>query len=215
MATRNGTTPTLARDEAQIGDASYEILMTEPYLVEVLITGTAPILFHAWNCDAVEEKAGAQKNSAVKKTDNLESYVYRDTDGLLCVPGTNFKSAIAEAGRSMPDPRSPRKSAKDLLKAIVQPLTLLAPFEPHVTEWDYEDRQRVTIQRSAVTRTRPAMREGWQLRYTLQIAEPDYLTESQLHRLVIQAGALVGLGDFRPTYGRFRVAEFRRVKLTD
>ena len=49
-----------------------------PYICHVTIEGTADLLLHAWNCEAVAEKAAARKGSAAKKTDDLESYVRRN-----------------------------------------------------------------------------------------------------------------------------------------
>lgn len=43
--------------------------------VHVAIEGVADLLFHRWNCEAVDAKAKAAKNSAAKKTDDIESYV--------------------------------------------------------------------------------------------------------------------------------------------
>ena len=57
--------------------AAADIEFTAPYRVSATIQGVAPILFHGWNNEAVEEKAKARKNSKSKKTDNLESYLYR------------------------------------------------------------------------------------------------------------------------------------------
>jgi hypothetical protein len=172
------------------------------------IQGAAPLLFHAWNCEAVEGKAAAAKGSKAKKTDDLESYVYRDPDGYLGIPGVNLVAAIVESGRSMPDPRSPRKSARDLCRAGVQSLTILAPFEPLTRDWDYEDRQRVTVQRAGVTRVRPAMREGWRCSFEVLVTTPEYLNPMLLQHLIGNAGRLVGVCDFRPTYGRFNVTSF-------
>lgn len=59
-------------------DAAQAISFEEPYIVAVAIEGTAPILFHRWSCEDVAEKANAKKNSKAKKTDNVESYVYRN-----------------------------------------------------------------------------------------------------------------------------------------
>jgi hypothetical protein len=53
------------------------IELTAPYVVETTVEGTCPILFHRWSCEAVAEKAKAKKGSAAKKTDDVESYVYR------------------------------------------------------------------------------------------------------------------------------------------
>jgi hypothetical protein len=37
---------------------------------------------------------------------------------------------------------------------------------------------------------------------------PEYVSPEMLHGLLTDAGRLVGLADFRPTYGRFRVTQF-------
>jgi hypothetical protein len=174
-----------------------------PYRMTVTVIGVAPLLFHAWNTESVKEKGAAAKGSRTKKTDDLESYVYRDRDGNLGVPGQNFVSALALAGKRMPDPSSPRKSAFDLCKAGIIPLSIVAPFLPGRPTWDFEDARRVTIQRAGITRIRPAMREGWQLSFDLLITMPDYLPPQTVMRLVGDAGRLVGLCDYRPTFGRF------------
>jgi hypothetical protein len=69
----------LAVDEEQISNgANDDINVSVPYVLNVRIIGVSPILFHAWSNESVAEKAAAQKGSKQKKTDNLESYVYRD-----------------------------------------------------------------------------------------------------------------------------------------
>ena len=186
--------------------AATEIEYQLPYRVSVAIQGVAPILFHGWNNEAVEEKAKARKNSKAKKTDNLESYVYRCDNGNLGIKGDAFRAAIVAAGRYMPDPRSPRKSAMDLLKAAIIPLTIIA--DTGVKEWDYVDRQRVTVQRAAITRERPALRVGWTVTFELLVNLPEYVSPTMLNELIAQAGRLCGLYDFRPTYGRFVVTHF-------
>src|ERR1035437_7956045 len=117
-----------------------------PYVACVTIEGPAPLLFHRWNSEAVDEKAKAAKNSKAKKTDNIESYVYRTEKGELAIPGEYLRQAIILAAKFRQDPRSPRKSAMDLYKAAVIALTELASLGTKA--WDYEDRRRVVIQRS-------------------------------------------------------------------
>lgn len=58
-------------------DAREDIEFGVPYVVEFTIEGVVPILFHRWSNEAVAEKAKAAKNSAAKKTDNVESSRYR------------------------------------------------------------------------------------------------------------------------------------------
>jgi hypothetical protein len=184
-----------------------DIAYTEPYASKVVIEGTAPLLFHAWNVEAVKEKAGAAKGSKAKKEDNVESYVYRDEHGRISLPGEYFRQAIIHAAKYMQDPRSPRKSAMDLFKAGVVVLTDFASLGKET--WDYLDQRRVVIQRNGVNRVRPAMNKGWRATFEIQVILPEYITRDVLCFAMVNAGRLVGVGDFRPTYGRFQVVEFK------
>lgn len=181
---------------------------TEPYVVEVTIRGTDPILFHKYDIESVKEKGAAAKGSKSKKTDNLESYVYRNEKRDLVFPGINFKACLCEAARSKQDPRSPRKSLRDLLRAAIK-----VPGEASfgTKDWDFEDVRAVGIQRVKVTRTRPAMKAGWQLTFFVNVLLPEYVSEELLYDLVVDAGRLQGLGDFRPDFGCFQPINFERV----
>lgn len=196
----------LAVDETQVSNGAKDAIESGlPYRLEVKLLGTSSLLFHAWNIASIAEKASSAKGSAAKKTDNIESYVYRDQDGHIGIPGQNLASSLAISGKFRQDPRSPRKSAFDLCKAGIVPLSDVAPFEPLTEKWDYEDARRVTVQRAGITRVRPAMRAGWQATFDLLITTPEYLGLPFMADLISQAGRLVGLCDFRPTFGRFSV----------
>lgn len=178
----------------------------EPYCVEVTIEGTADLLFHRWSNEAVEAKAKAAKGSKAKKEDDVESYVYRNEKGEICLPGEYLRQAIIGAAKYKQDPRSPRKSAQDIFKAGIVCLTDLASLG--AKEWDYLDRRRVQVQRNAITRVRPAMLKGWKATFIFQVLLPEYIDPSLLNEVIQQAGRLIGVGDFRPTYGRFVVTRF-------
>jgi hypothetical protein len=177
-----------------------------PYRVQVTIEGVAPILFHRWNCESVESKSKAKKGSAEKKSDDVESYVYRNDRNELCIPGEYLRGAIIGAAKFQQDPRSPRKSAADLFKAAIVSLSPLATLG--VKDWDYLDKRRVVIQRNAITRSRPAMKEGWKCTFILQVNLPEYIDQAMLNQTIQNAGRLIGLADFRPSYGRFSVVKY-------
>lgn len=177
-----------------------------PYVVSLKIEGAADLLFHRWNCEAIAEKAAAVKGSKAKKSDDVETYVYRCEDGTLGLPGEYLRQSIINASKFRQDPRSPRKSAMDLFKAGIVCLTPLASLGKH--EWDYLDTRRVTIQRNGINRVRPAMKVGWQASFKIAINLPEYIDRQLLREVVEQAGRLVGVGDFRPTFGRFGVVGF-------
>ena len=187
-------------------DAEETVAATEPFTVTVTIRGSAAILFHRWSNESVAAKAAAAKNSRAKKTDDMASYVYRCDNGNLGLPGEYLRQSIIGAARFRQDPRSPRKSAMDLFKAGVVSITEVADLG--VKEPDYVDRRRVLIQRNAITRERPALREGWTATIDLMVLVPEYIARTTLLEVIGVAGRLIGVGDFRPTYGRFAVTNF-------
>lgn len=187
-------------------DGNEAIASTEPYTVSVTVRGSSDLLFHRWSNEAVAEKAAASKGSRTKKSDNLESYVYRCDNGNIGLPGEYLRQSIIYAAKFRQDPRSPRKSAFDLFKAGVVALTILADLG--IAEADYIDRRRVLVQRNAITRERPAIREGWEATIDLMVLVPEYIDRTTLLEVIGSAGRLIGVGDFRPTYGRFAVTNF-------
>ncbi len=196
----------LTRISPVSNDGESVIELGNPYVARIGITGTADILFKRWSVDGVEAKSKAAKGSRAKKEDDLESYVYRNLNGEISIPGEYFRMSIIGAAKFRQDPRSPRKSAMDLFKAglvVLDPLCSLG-----VTEWGYVDRRRVVVQRNAITRNRPALHAGWHCEVTLEVLLAEYISPALLNEVVQSAGRLIGIGDFRPTFGRFQVTEF-------
>ncbi|MDE2102407.1 MAG: hypothetical protein KGL39_34490 [Patescibacteria group bacterium] len=174
-----------------------------PYAAKIGVVGTAPYLFHRWSVESVEAKSNAAKGSKSKKEDDIESYVYRDDKGNLAIPGEQFRMAIINAAKFKQDPRSPRKSAMDLFKAGIACLDPLCSL--NTKNWDILDRRRVMVQRNGITRTRPSMNAGWKCELQIQVLLPEYISLELLNEVIQNAGRLCGVGDFRPTYGRFQV----------
>jgi len=193
-------------DANKSNGAGPSIQTLEPYVVTATLEGSSDLLFHRWNCESVEEKSKAAKNSKAKKTDDVESYVWRDEHSRICIPGEYVRQSMIHAAKFKQDPRSPRKSAMDLFKAGIVSLTLLASTGKDA--WDYLDTRRVTVQRNGINRIRPALCVGWQAGFVFQVLTPEYIDNHLFHEVLSVAGRLVGLGDFRPTYGRFQIIKF-------
>lgn len=205
MATATAIGPEVTNGAKEIID------MSVPYGVRMRIRGIADLLFHRWNVEEVDAKSKAAKGSKAKKTDNIESYVYRNDAGELCLPGEYVRQAIINAAKFRQDPRSPRKSAMDLFKAGIVTLTPLASLG--ISTWDYEHKCRVTVQRAGITRTRPAIKQGWEAEVEFMVNLPEYISIEALNDVTVNAGRLVGVGDSRPTYGRFQVTRFDPIGL--
>lgn len=198
-------------------EANDLMIMAAPMVVGVTLEGVSKMLFHRYDCVAVEAKGKAGKGSAEKKTDNVESYTYRDGDGNLAIPANNLHACLAISAKSFQDPRSRRKSAHDLFKAgiLVLPdlLTLSRPGGVPFDQWDFLDTQRVVVQQSAVSRTRPGVEAGWRLDADIRVLLPELISTQLLRQVLFNAGATVGLCDFRPRYGRFQVIRSEIVEL--
>lgn len=182
----------------------------KPFVVTVEMIGACPVIFHRWSCEAVESKSAAKKGSKEKKSDNVESYVYRDSDGHICLPGEYLRMAMIYAAKFKQDPRSPRKSAFDLFKAGIVPLTELAKINGGTDNWDYLDKRRVVVQRNGITRMRPAFLKGWSAEIDILVNTPEYIDYQLFSEVLSMAGRLIGVGDFRPTYGRFDIAKCKK-----
>lgn len=195
--------------------AALDVERELPYVLSFEIEGVAAILFHRWSNEAVAEKAKAKKGSAAKKSDNVESYIYRDAKGDICLPGVYVYGAICDkkngAAKFRQDPRSPRASAVKLFQAGISPVTELASLG--AAKWDYLDERRVMVQQSGITRQRPAFNPGWQASFQFVVNLPEYISPMFFYDVLALAGRAVGVGDFRPTYGRFQTVKFEVLDL--
>jgi hypothetical protein len=56
------------------------------------------------------------------------------------------------------------------------------------------------------------MREGWECKVQLEVLTPEYISQALLNETVAMAGRLIGVGDFRPSFGRFQVVDFKTTR---
>lgn len=190
------------------------IQISEPYRVSVTIRGIAHILFHAWNVESIETKAGLAKGSKGKKVDDVESYVYRVPKGgkgagNIAIPGAYFAAALRDTSKFFQDPRSPRAGFGKLLQASLVVNTEYA--DTGKKTWDVLDKRRVQVQRNGLTRHRPCLLKGWEATFELEVVLPEYLPKDKLLEIITMCGRVNGLADFRPTYGRFQVTNFEEI----
>lgn len=197
-------------DQSLEGRGYATSLSVPSYSMRVKIEGVSRILFHRYDPESVERKSKAPKGSAEKKTDDLESYLYRDLDGYISIPAVNIKACLLNAAKHFSDPRSTgqKKQAKDLFAAAIFIEPEMCPVlvgGKRVKEPQFIDRRGVVVQRNRVNRERPGLLPGWQCEFTVNVLAPEYITPELLREVIFVAGRFVGLGDFRPDFGRFQV----------
>lgn len=180
------------------------------------ITGTAPLLMHnARLADPLDSMARNLKKvtSKLKKSedDHLEMArleflggLYHDAEAGPYIPGDNIFAVLVAAGRK-------RKLGKKVTEGMfvtsgVNRLDYKGPRTPSEL-WDdgnFMHRASVKVGMQRVNRTRPRF-IGWSASASLHL-DAEVLDLDDLRDIVEIAGRLVGLGDWRPRFGRFEGA---------
>lgn len=181
----------------------------------VEIEGIAPLLMHSARlADPLDEatKALAKVTSKRKKTDDDHGEVSRlEFLGSLYVsqefgpfiPGQNLEACLFK-GASRLKLGTALKSAL-LVPQNVNPLIYVGPRNADEL-WKQEQfvhRASVKVGTSRVIRTRPVF-PTWQVVFEGEL-DTEVVDQGQFENIAEIAGRLVGLGDWRPRFGRFKV----------
>jgi len=133
-----------------------------------------------------------------------EGGMYLDAKAGPFVPGYNLLRCMVEAARLT-------KQGKDLERGGVLVLEDVVPIEydgPRTADAMYKDGRfldvrGVKLQGKKTMRARPKW-EQWALKFTACI-DPEMIDPAQVTAILETAGQRIGLGDYRPRFGRFAV----------
>lgn len=184
-------------------------------LVDVEIRGCTPLLIHRFAESA--EQAKPSRRQMVKAVDPREEAArnaYIAPDGTFFFSAFSIPNAMSAAG-SNHKMRGSRKTLRFVVPGAVRvdtdTITILNGDGPAK---DFEvDSRPVTIPatKGRIMRHRPRF-NNWGAKFSLHINE-DLLDQETAHILLNEAGATVGIGDFRTEkrgpFGAFRVTGFR------
>ncbi len=184
------------------------------------LVGISPLLMHSQvtldRFDPLTRKI-ASINAKRKKTDDdhlelrrleWEAGLYFDEEMGPYIPGTNFKSALVEGGKL-------DRLGQNVKRGIQIP-ELMIKLEyngPRKVEEMYGtdgksrfvDCRSVAVQRARVMRTRPVFR-NWSINVMVAYDESMW-DEDVLRNVVEKTGQYVGLLDYRPEHGRFKISK--------
>lgn len=173
--------------------------------VSVTIKGISPLLMHRFPMIPVE---GIDKLSAEQQA---EHSAYRDDNKNLFVPGLNLQRALVSAATY-----SKGKGRASLQKQVAA-CVFVTPERIALGTKDYVVDSRpvvIAATKGRIVRHRPRL-DSWQLSFQVEY-DPTLLKETELRRIVDDAGTRVGLLDFRPErkgpFGRFMVTDWKNGK---
>jgi len=172
--------------------------------IKVEIKGVAPLLQHRFP----EEEHGENKPRAKKQKysaqEEAEKALYKTPDGKIYEPSEHILGAMIKAGSFFKF--EGKRTFKDIIKAgiVIEPDAI--PLKHN--GWKI-DARNVVVQRSRIMRYRPRFDE-WSLKFTIVVLDEDNIPIPTLKEILEKAGHL-GIGDYRPRFGRFMVTEFKEI----
>lgn len=186
--------------------------------IEMTWTGIRPLLMHnGLMADPTNPftrrikeicAKGSKKltDSDYEERDRLEweaGLYWSDADGPI-IPSDNIERCIQLGAQKS-------RIGKDVVAAVFcsEPEVKLEYEGPRTKDKLYADprfslRKGVAVQKSRIIRIRPMIPTGWKISFALEF-DDSIINEKSLVKACVDAGALIGLGDWRPKFGRFTV----------
>ena len=183
--------------------------------VALKLTGVAPLIMHNARLADPTDPITREKNKISKGRNKTEEMLlaikeiewrgglYLDEKGRPAIPADVVLAAVIQGARKA-------KLGKEASAAVYceKPFFALDYDGPKDIKTLYADGRfcdyrSVAQQRQRIMRARPIFR-SWSCNVELQIDE-EILNPDQARDAMVAAGARVGIGDFRPRYGRFTV----------
>lgn len=179
----------------------------------ITLTGTAPLLMRSSRlANPLDPATKALKKITGKRTktddDHLEiarlehlGSLYFDADIGPYMPGDNIWRALYDAAKK--HKMGPRIKEGVIITSDVNPLAYSGPRDVDKLWADetFRHMSSVKISTSRTMRCRPIFHE-WRVDAE-GIMDPNVLDPADLAAIAETAGTLIGIGDWRPRYGRF------------
>jgi hypothetical protein len=191
------------------------------YTVLVSVEGIAPLMQHRYPLPDFGDlsKGGKKKTGEQDYSQEWREYLYLSPEGDIYQPATHFDGAMVKAAAGYKIQGARGKTYKDLFKgnvfvspdAIYHGVKVPDELDADADKPLYLDVRPVVIQRARVVRVRPCFSAGWKLDFEITVLD-DQLPKNVLNEVLTLAGRTVGVGDFRPRFGRFMVTRFEDAK---
>jgi hypothetical protein len=170
---------------------------------KVAIKGVVPLLHHKFT--ASTERVGRQ---IYEPKEEAKKGLYLNKEGVPIQPAVHIEGATIKAAQDFK--LKGRKTYSNFCKASLMILEREIPFDNEEADKWVVDEQPVVIQRARVLCWRPRW-DKWSFHFTLRNLQPTMLDDLTLRKILEKAGTFIGIGDFRPKFGRFEVAEFEPI----
>lgn len=182
----------------------------------VMLTGERPMLQHngrlANPIDSYTRQLSAITGKRKKTDDDLISIMeieargacWETPEGLLGLPNAAVWRCIYDAAKAYKRGEDIKRAL--ILEDIVQPLSVGGAFvscDEYLKDATHIDYRPVKVNNRKTMRARPIVHD-WSSSHRFELLD-DVIDARALVPILERAGRLVGVGDWRPTYGTFSV----------
>jgi len=181
-----------------------------------VIKGIVPgLLMHRFSDGSLEPNPQAHIVDRGTKEQQAASVAYLLDDGSLYQPAEHILQCLVKAGSNFQIKGKGKKTYKDAIKGsiTIEPECIQHFEDDGVTpRKDYKiDSRPVRIKGARIMRHRPWLPE-WKLEFTILVLEVKLIPGEVLNAVLVSAGQTIGIGDYRPRFGRFIVESFKETK---
>lgn len=178
------------------------------------IQGVGVLLMHNVRlADPLDQSAKALKKVSSKRKKTEEDFIemsrieffggfYWNGKNFV-LPAENWESALVAAAKKTKQGPIVRSGV------FIEKATILLAEGPSTPaeRWEAKcfDRRIVKVGIARIMRTRPSF-EGWSTKLTVTF-DPEIIDVENLRDIVVLLGKQIGVGDYRPRFGRFDVVE--------
>jgi len=180
--------------------------------ISVKLQGVAPIMFDRFIDHSKEDRPPQQKfyladgDRVVLPAMNLDSFLFSDSGAVRCVEGRAAKNFMA-VGNSHVNIDPALIPFTDGKKEIV-----FNGFDGK-RFWIHDFGAPVTKLGSSrikqPMKKRPVLNPPWFLSFEINMVENDIITPQKLRNWIDVGGIMIGLGTWKPKYGRFVICEWK------
>lgn len=174
---------------------------------KVKIKGMSPILFSRFPEEDFIKKETKLKGVDLTMEEQVEKSLYRTKQGKIYTPADHIIGSMVKAGSNFK--LKGRKTFKDVCEAgvFIEPLEIVHKNQKYQSDWrsavNRNTRGRIMVGRGRL--------DSWRLEFTLTCID-QRATLDDMKSILKYAGNYVGIGSYRPRYGRFEVEKFTKKK---
>lgn len=182
------------------------------------LRGTSPLIMHNGLLADPDNKFSQELAKVAKgkakdllKASRIEwmGSLYLNEQGEPCLPVDVVLSALVDGAKAHKMGKQVKAGVYDIIGTDSFALQYTGPrdIDKLAELAEFRDRRGVRVQMSRVMRTRPIFRK-WAIDIELEF-DPSLISRDELLTALTRTGKAVGMGDYRPRFGRFIVENFK------